>query len=99
MSAVDLAALTDDEFKLHVVAVAADTARRLTLVSQSSRADDVVENLIGPDEALALLGMTRRTLYRLEAAGRLPFARSRSQKDRAYSKALLLKWRDRQKIA
>lgn len=98
MAEAFLTELNDDEFKLHLVAVANETTRRLSLVKvEHVEHDD--ENLIGPDEACAELHMSRRKLYALEKAGRLPFARSRSQKDRAYSKTLLLKWRDRQKIA
>lgn len=98
MAEAFLTELNDDEFKLHVVAVANETARRLSLVKvEHVEHDD--ENLIGPDEACALLGMSKRTLYRLEAAGRLPFARSRSQKDRAYDKPLAVKWRGHQRIA
>jgi excisionase family DNA binding protein len=95
----NLSELNDEEFKLHVRAVADETSRRLTLAAQANRTPVAVENLIGPDEACALLGMKKRTLYRLEKARGLPFARSRSQKDRAYDLAGLLKWRDRQKVA
>lgn len=72
---------------------AAELARRHRGPSHES---DVPQPLIGPDEACALLGMHKRALYRLEKEGRLPFAKSRNQKDRCYDRAGLLKWRDRQ---
>jgi hypothetical protein len=85
--------LSDAELGARAVAVAAEVQRRFLAVA-AAKAEVVVEALIGPDETCALLNMTKRKLYALEKRG-LPFARSRSRKDRAYSRAGVLKWRER----
>jgi hypothetical protein len=96
--------MSDAELTLAVASAAAALAemtaelgRRASLPRHDE--SDPVDALIGPDEACVLLHMKRRRLYALEKAGGLPFARSRSQKDRAYNKAALLKWRDKPRAA
>jgi hypothetical protein len=90
-----LANHSDAELVEIALSIVNEQARRLSLVGALA-APKAPTPLIGWQDACALLGMTQRRLYALERAGKLPFAKSRSQKDRAYDRDALVNWRDRQ---
>jgi hypothetical protein len=78
-----------------LAAMTAELERRANLAERHDVPADPVR-LVGPEEACRILGMTKRRLYALERAHKLPFAKSRSQKDRAYAVDEMAKWVTRQ---
>jgi hypothetical protein len=76
---------------------AAELEERASGASRHEQTGFIQPLVVDEVEACRILGMKQRTLYALEAKGKLPFAKSLNRKVRRYDVAGMIEWNKRQR--